>query len=56
VTRYCAWPTQAPSYLTGALEIGRMARAWTGDLREFHDRLAGMGGLPLGIAERLLHA
>ena len=54
VARYCAWPTQAPSYLTGALEIGRMATAWTGDLREFHDRLAASGGLPIAIAERLL--
>jgi uncharacterized protein (DUF885 family) len=56
VVRYCAWPTQAPSYLTGALEIGRMAREWTGDLRDFHDRLAGSGALPLGIAERLLQS
>ena len=24
VSRYCAWPTQAPSYLTGALEIDRI--------------------------------
>jgi uncharacterized protein (DUF885 family) len=56
VTRYCAWPTQAPSYLTGALEIGRMAREWTGSMRKFHDRLAGSGGLPLAIAERRLHA
>jgi uncharacterized protein (DUF885 family) len=56
VTRYCAWPTQAPSYLTGALEIGRMAREWTGPMRQFHDRLAGSGGLPLAIAERRLHA
>jgi uncharacterized protein (DUF885 family) len=56
VVRYCAWPTQAPSYLTGALEIGRMAQEWTGELRDFHDRLAGTGALPLGIAERLLKA
>ncbi len=54
VARYCAWPTQAPSYLTGALEIGRMAAEWPGDLRSFHDRLAGSGGLPIGIAETLL--
>ena len=54
VVRYCAWPTQAASYLTGALEIGRMAQEWPGDLRDFHDRLAGTGALPLGIAERLL--
>ena len=58
VTRYCAWPTQAPSYLTGALEIGRMAAEWSSSgrpLKEFHARLAGQGCLPLGIAERLLH-
>ncbi|HVU74730.1 MAG TPA: DUF885 domain-containing protein [Mycobacteriales bacterium] len=58
VTRYCAWPTQAPSYLTGALEIDRMAREWVGSgrpLKDFHARLAGQGCLPLGIAERLLH-
>ena len=54
VARYCAWPTQAPAYLTGALEIGRMAAAWTGDRRVFHDRLAGSGGLPIAVAERLL--
>ncbi|MCW2666055.1 MAG: hypothetical protein JWN57_1017 [Frankiales bacterium] len=56
VVRYCAWPTQAPSYLTGALELDRIAAEWTGDLRELHDRLAGSGGLPLAIAERLLHS
>jgi uncharacterized protein (DUF885 family) len=56
VVRYCAWPTQAPSYLTGALEISRMAREWTGGLRAFHDRLAGTGALPLAIAERLLRS
>jgi uncharacterized protein (DUF885 family) len=56
VVRYCAWPTQAASYLTGALEIGRMAKEWSGELRDFHDRLAGTGALPLGVAERLLNA
>ena len=30
VLRYCSYPTQASSYLTGALEIERMAAAWTG--------------------------
>ena len=56
VARYCAWPTQAPSYLTGALEIGRMAREWRGSPVAFHDALAGSGGLPIGVAERLLAA
>jgi uncharacterized protein (DUF885 family) len=57
--RYCALPTQAASYLTGAIEIGRMREEWMargGGLREFHDRLAGSGMLPLGLAERVVFA
>ena len=30
VLRYCAWPTQASSYLTGALEIARMRQPLAG--------------------------
>jgi uncharacterized protein (DUF885 family) len=67
VGRYCWWPTQASSYLTGCLEILRIrdrylaARGLAGTpaaevdvavLRDFHDRLAGSGRLPLGLAER----
>jgi uncharacterized protein (DUF885 family) len=67
VGRYCWWPTQASSYLTGCLEIMRIrdrflesrglpagsgATAPVGVLREFHDRLAASGSLPLGLAER----
>lgn len=52
VSRYCAWPTQAPSYLTGALEIERIRADYRGDLRTFHDTIAGSGGLPLGLARR----
>ena len=56
VKRYCAWPTQAASYLTGCLEIerirGRFLDAGRGDLRDFHNRLAGAGALPIGLAER----
>ncbi|GAA0915535.1 DUF885 domain-containing protein [Nonomuraea longicatena] len=52
VNRYCAWPTQAPSYLTGALEIERIRQAYDGPLKTFHDTLAGSGGLPLGLAEK----
>lgn len=55
VERYGAWPTQAASYLTGALEIQRMRDRWQaegrGDLRSFHDRVASSPGLPLGLAE-----
>jgi uncharacterized protein (DUF885 family) len=54
VSRYCAWPTQAPSYLTGCLEIERIRDdylgAGLGTLREFHDTIAGSGCLPLGLA------
>ena len=57
VTRYCAWPTQAASYLTGSLEIERLRERWLGEgngLRDFHDRLAGSGGMPITLAERSL--
>ncbi|MEV6243698.1 DUF885 domain-containing protein [Lentzea sp. NPDC051838] len=57
VKRYCAWPTQAPSYLTGALEIDLIREeylaAGLGSLRSFHDRIAGSGALPLGLARRV---
>jgi uncharacterized protein (DUF885 family) len=56
VGRYCAWPTQASSYLTGALEIERIRDRFfaedRGDLRAFHDAIAGSGGLPIALAER----
>jgi uncharacterized protein (DUF885 family) len=56
VHRYCAWPTQAASYLTGCLEIERMRERWSaearGDLRAFHDTIAATGGLPIALAER----
>ncbi|TDE43423.1 DUF885 domain-containing protein [Nonomuraea mesophila] len=52
VNRYCAWPTQAPSYLTGAIEIDRIREMAGGSRKEFHDRIAGSGGLPLGLAEQ----
>ena len=69
VGRYCWWPTQASSYLTGCLEIMRIrdrflesrglpagsgVTAPVGVLREFHDRLAESGSLPLGLAERAI--
>ena len=60
VDRYCAWATQAPSYLTGALAIDRIRAdylaAGRGTLREFHDQLAGSGSLPLGLARRAVMA
>jgi uncharacterized protein (DUF885 family) len=58
VLRYCSSPTQASSYLTGALEIERMARTWTaagkGALHDFHDALLSSGKLPLGVAARAI--
>ena len=56
VLRYCSWPTQAASYLTGSLEIQRIRDRWfaegRGSLREFHDGIAGSGRMPLNLAER----
>jgi uncharacterized protein (DUF885 family) len=58
VLRYCSYPTQASSYLTGALEIERMAQSWTesdlGSLPAFHDALITSGKLPLGVAARAI--
>ena len=60
VTRYCAWPTQAASYLTGCLEIVRIRDRFfeangasdTDALRAFHDAITSSGGLPIALAER----
>jgi uncharacterized protein (DUF885 family) len=58
VLRYCSYPTQASAYLTGALEIERMAHAWTesgrGTLAAFHDALTQSGKLPLGVAAQAI--
>jgi uncharacterized protein (DUF885 family) len=69
VGRYCWWPTQASAYLTGCLEILRIrdrfleangaggrpaAEVDVALLRDFHDRLASSGRLPLGLAEEAL--
>ncbi|HET9443814.1 MAG TPA: DUF885 domain-containing protein [Acidimicrobiales bacterium] len=56
VARYCARPTQAVSYLTGALEIERIRERYLasgrGDLRRFNDTIAASGMLPVALAER----
>ncbi len=67
VGRYCWWPTQASSYLTGCLEILAIrerylaGRGFAGTdpgevpvevLRDFHDAIASSGALPLGLAAR----
>jgi uncharacterized protein (DUF885 family) len=62
VARYAAWPTQASAYLVGCLEIlairdrhlARTRLTGVAALRDFHDRLAGSGGLPPALAERSL--
>lgn len=58
VARYCAWPTQAASYLTGSLEIERIRSDYLaadrGDLKSFHDTIAASGVLPLALAERVM--
>jgi uncharacterized protein (DUF885 family) len=59
VTRYCAWPTQASAYLTGAMAIERARDDWVaagGGLRPFHDALAGSGAMPVPLAVRALGA
>jgi uncharacterized protein (DUF885 family) len=57
VARYCAWPTQASAYLTGAMAIERARDDWLaagGDLRRFHDSLAGSGAMPVPLAVRAI--
>jgi uncharacterized protein (DUF885 family) len=64
VGRYCSWPTQASSYLTGMLEIVDLRTRWLAEkgkndvaaLREFHDKLTGSGAMPTSLAERALWA
>ena len=67
VGRYCSWPTQASSYLTGCLEILRIregyfaVRGVAGQrpadvdisiVRDFHDEITSSGRMPIGLAER----
>jgi len=58
VERYCSWPTQAASYLTGAVQIEALRDRWLaegrGDLRAFHDAVAANPGLPVALAGLLL--
>jgi uncharacterized protein (DUF885 family) len=62
VGRYCSWPTQASSYLTGMLEIldirtrwlARRGRSDVAALREFHDAITSSGALPTALAERAI--
>ncbi|MHB1444444.1 MAG: DUF885 domain-containing protein [Acidimicrobiales bacterium] len=60
VGRYCAWPTQAASYLTGAMELERIRERYVaegiGTARGFNDAVAATGSLPLGLAEQAVMA
>ena len=62
VGRYCSWPTQASSYLTGMLEIVDIRTRWLAArgasdrpaLRAFHDAITSAGMLPTTLAERAI--
>ena len=64
VGRYCSWPTQASSYLTGMLEILDIRTRWlarrgssdVAALRAFHDAITSSGALPTALAERAITA
>jgi uncharacterized protein (DUF885 family) len=62
VGRYCSWPTQASSYLTGMLEIVDIRTRWLAKrgaadraaLRAFHDAITSSGAIPTSLAERAI--
>ena len=62
VGRYCSWPTQASSYLTGMLEIVEIRTRWLAKrgsadraaLRAFHDAITSTGSIPTSLAERAI--
>ena len=62
VGRYCSWPTQASSYLTGMLEIIDIRTRWLARrgksdrpaLRAFHDAITSSGMLPTSLAEKAI--
>jgi uncharacterized protein (DUF885 family) len=62
VGRYCSWPTQASSYLTGMLEIVDIRTRWLAKhgsadraaLRAFHDAITTSGSIPTSLAERAI--
>ena len=62
VGRYCSWPTQASSYLTGMLEIIDIRTRWLAQrgsadraaLRAFHDAITSTGSIPTSLAERAI--
>ena len=62
IGRYCSWPTQASSYLTGMLEIVDIRTRWLAKhgsadrtaLRAFHDAITSSGSIPTSLAERAI--
>lgn len=60
VNRYTTWPTQAPSYLVGMMEILEMRDAAGARLgaaysdKRFHEALLAGGSLPMALARRSL--
>jgi uncharacterized protein (DUF885 family) len=62
VGRYCSWPTQASSYLTGMLQIIDIRTRWLARrgssdrpaLRAFHDSITSAGMLPTTLAEKAI--
>jgi uncharacterized protein (DUF885 family) len=64
VGRYCSWPTQASSYLTGMLQIIDIRTRWLAKrgasdrpaLRAFHDAITSAGMLPTALAEKAITA
>jgi uncharacterized protein (DUF885 family) len=55
VARYCSWPTQASSYLTGAMMIERARQHWIergGTVKAFNDAMAASGAMPVPLAVR----
>jgi uncharacterized protein (DUF885 family) len=62
VGRYCSWPTQASSYLTGMLELIDIRTRWLAKrgsadraaLRAFHDAITSTGSIPTSLAERAI--
>jgi len=58
VERYCSSPTEAASYLLGALEIRRLRDMYCTQpgrtIQQFHEEIATTGILPIPLAERSL--
>ena len=60
VNRYTTWPTQAPSYIIGWLEIERLeaevrqAEGAAFEAKRFRERLLGQGSLPLALMRRAM--